>query len=154
MSANQSGERETQPIINIAGETVALGPRRRDLIPLYHKWANDFEVMRTWAPGFPSVTYDAQEARYEDDNKNHGLILLTIYERAAMRPIGTTRLYNIEHRHRTAEFGVMIGEKDCWNRGYGTETTTLMLDYGFDGLGLNNIMLWAVSYNERGLSAY
>ena len=26
------------PIINIAGEKVALGPLRRDLVPLYQRW--------------------------------------------------------------------------------------------------------------------
>jgi len=29
-----------------------------------------------------------------------------------------------------------------------------MLDYGFNGLGLHNIMLTAFSFNERGLRAY
>ena len=30
------------PILNITGEKVALGPARRDLLPLYLKWMNDF----------------------------------------------------------------------------------------------------------------
>ncbi len=154
MSADLSSDREASPIINLAGERVALGPLRRDLIPFYQKWANDFEVMRTWAPGFPTVTYETQEARYGDSGKNHDWVNFTIYERADLRPIGRTFLYQINHFHRSAEFGILIGEKDCWNKGYGTETAILMLDYGFTGLGLHNIMLWAVSYNERGLSAY
>ena len=37
---------DQQPIINFAGEKVALGPLRRDLVPLYQRWYNDFEVMR------------------------------------------------------------------------------------------------------------
>jgi RimJ/RimL family protein N-acetyltransferase len=48
----------------------------------------------------------------------------------------------------------LVGEKDCWNKGYGTETTTLMLDYGFTALGLHNIMLRVFSYNERARRAY
>jgi hypothetical protein len=29
-----------------AGEKVALGPHRRDLLPVYQRWINDFEVTR------------------------------------------------------------------------------------------------------------
>ena len=29
-----------EPIINIARNTVALGPHRRELTPLYQKWYN------------------------------------------------------------------------------------------------------------------
>ncbi len=61
---------------------------------------------------------------------------------------------NINHFHRTAEFGIMIGEKECWGKGYGTEATRLVLDYGFSSLGLHNIMLRAFSFNERALRAY
>ena len=53
-----------------------------------------------------------------------------------------------------AKFGILIGEKDCWGKGYGTETALLMLDYGFTGLGLHNIMLRTDSFNERGVGAY
>ena len=35
-----------QPILNIVGEKVALGPFRRELLALYLKWVNDFEVTR------------------------------------------------------------------------------------------------------------
>ena len=37
----------------------------------------------------------------------------------------------------------MPSQKDCWNKGYGTETTRLMLDYAFHAQNLNNVMLTA-----------
>jgi RimJ/RimL family protein N-acetyltransferase len=51
-------------------------------------------------------------------------------------------------------FAIAIGEKECWGRGYGTEVTQLMLDYGFNVLGLHNIMLTVFSINRRGIRAY
>ena len=44
MFAQDSSE---QPDLNIVGEKVALGPLRRDLLPLYTRWMNDFDVIRT-----------------------------------------------------------------------------------------------------------
>ncbi len=35
---------DTRPIVNIVGRRVALGPLRRDLIPAYLRWFNDFHV--------------------------------------------------------------------------------------------------------------
>lgn len=154
MSVDKSDEHVTQPIINILGEKVALGPMHRDLLPLYFKWINDFEVTRTLFLRFGPTTMEAEEAWFERVSKDVGQVQFTMYERDTLRPIGTAGLTQIEHKHRTAEFGILIGEKDCWNKGYGTETAMLLLDYGFNGLGLHNIMLRAASFNERGLSAY
>ena len=142
-----------QPVLNMTGEKVALGPVRRDLVSLYQRWINDFEVTRTLALRLAPMTVEAEDAWYERASKGDD-VLFTIYERATMRPIGNTDLRGIDPFHRTAEFGIMIGEKECWGEGYGTEATRLMLDYGFTALGLHNIMLAAFSFNERGLRAY
>jgi RimJ/RimL family protein N-acetyltransferase len=142
------------PILNITGEKIALGPIRRDLVPLYLRWINDFEVTRTLGIGWRPMTLEAEEAWYERACKSESDRLFTIYDRETLRPVGNTGLHDIEIFHRTAEFGLVIGEKECWGRGYGTEAARLMLDYGFHGLGLHNIMLRVVATNTRGLRAY
>jgi RimJ/RimL family protein N-acetyltransferase len=147
--------RADQPILNIVGDKVALGPLRRDLMPLYDRWFNDFEVGGPYFTQLRPHTREAREAWYErlaKDDPNTTDFL--IYERATTRPIGKTVLYQIDHFDRTAAFGILIGEKDCWGMGYGTETATLMLDYGFTLLGLHNIMLTVDGYNERAIRAY
>src|SRR5215216_1046611 len=144
-SAPAPGE---QPIVNILGQKVALGPHRRELLPLYLKWVNDFEVARTLAIRMRPMTMEAEEAWYTRITRSETDVVFTIYERAAMRPIGTTGLHRINHLHRTAEFGISIGEKDCWGRGYGTEATILTLDHGFNALGLHNILLTVYDHNE------
>ncbi len=142
------------PNLNIVGDKVALGPRSRDLLPFYLKWINDFDVTRTLAIGWHPVTWEAEDAWYEDTEKAKDMVMFTIYERSTLRPIGNTALVKIDHLHRTAEFAIMIGEKDCWGKGYGTEATTIMLDYGFTALGLHNIMLCTYAYNEPAIRAY
>ena len=143
-----------QPIINIAGEKVALGPLRRDLIPLYLRWINDFEVVRFLGPAARPTSLEAEEDWYSRVSKADNQTVFTVYENSELRPIGTTGLGEINHAHRTAEFGIMIGEKDRWGKGYGTEVTRLILEYGFTCLGLHNIFLWVFATNERGIRAY
>ena len=142
-----------QPIINIIGEKVALGPMSRDHLPLYYRWRNDMEVMR-FGDRQPPSTLEKEQGYYERAVKTNNASDFAIYEKSGLRPIGFAGLYDISNSDRHAEFGIMIGEKDHWGKGYGTEVTKLMLDYGFTCLGLHNIFLWVNDANERGIRAY
>jgi RimJ/RimL family protein N-acetyltransferase len=132
---------------------VALGPRRRDLLPLYLKWINDFEVLRTLGAPLRPMTMEAEEQWFDQSSRCEDASF-TIYERSTLRPIGNTGFHEVDRVHRQGTFGILIGEKDCWDRGYGTEATRLMLDYGFNALGLHNIMLTVFSNNPRAIRAY
>lgn len=142
-----------QPILNIVGERVALGPLRRDLIPLYARWRNDFEVQRTFGDAPRPVTIE-DRTRWFEAQSGSDAHWFTIYERGTMRPIGTTDLFEIEYRFRACRFGIQIGEADARGKGYGTEATRLMLDYAFVALGMHNVMLTVAEYNLAGRRAY
>lgn len=143
-----------QPIVTIEGERVALGPLRRDLLPLYQRWMNDPAVVRTvWASLRPLLLEDEQQW-YDQKIGATDTVLFQVYVRDGWRPIGNAGLLELDHQHGVAEFGILIGEKDCWDRGYGTEATRLILDYAFSVLGLHNVMLSVYDFNLRGIRAY
>ncbi len=100
------------------------------------------------------LTRESEEAWYERTSRGEQEIGFTLYERASLRPIGVCGLHRVDRANRTAEFAILIGEKDCWGKGYGTEATALTLDYGFTALGLHNIWLRVYAYNERTIRAY
>jgi diamine N-acetyltransferase len=142
-----------QPIINITGDTIALGPLRRDLIPLYHRWINDLAVARNLGRVTP-MTLEQETAWYDQMVGDASEIPFLITERDSGRPIGTTGLSHIVWRARMATFGIMIGEPDARGKGYGTETTQLVLDYAFTALGLRNVALTVAEWNIAGQRAY
>src|SRR5439155_22112354 len=47
-----------EPIVNLRGEKVALGPLRRELIPDYNRWINEFEGVLTLCGQLDPVTLD------------------------------------------------------------------------------------------------
>jgi diamine N-acetyltransferase len=143
-----------EPILNVVGEMVALGPLRRDLLPLYQRWINDLGTMRTLGLAPHPMTSEKEQEWYDRQSKTEDEVPFTIYERNTLRPIGNTGLHGIDHRNRTATFGIMIGEPECRGKGYGTETTSLMLDYAFTALGLHNVMLTVFEFNSAGIRAY
>ena len=148
------GENTERPILNIVGERVALGPLRRELLPLYQRWISDLGTMRTLdLPPYP-MTMEKEQDWYERVSKAENDVPFTIYERETLRPIGNTGLHEVDYRSRTASFGIIIGEPECRGKGYGTETTRLMLDYAFTALGLHNVMLIVFEFNGAGIKAY
>jgi RimJ/RimL family protein N-acetyltransferase len=56
--------------------------------------------------------------------------------------------------HADAMFGIVIGERDYWGKGYGTDATRLIVQYGFIELNLHHIMLGVLAYNPRAIRAY
>lgn len=140
------------PIFNVVGEKVALGPMRKDLLPLYERWINDLESARSLG-GFRPFTFEEEEAWYERLIKSDD-IHFAVYERAGLRAVGMASLVEIDHRNRRAEFGIFIGDRGARGKGLGAETTRLMLDYAFTAVGLHNVHLRVFSFNKTAIRAY
>ncbi len=156
-----------EPVLNILGEKVALGPLVRAHLPLYARWYNDFHVIRAFDTPRPR-TIEGQTAYFERAAVADDALWFTIYERVisppsgrtlppsgqAWRPIGRSDLFDIDWWHGTAVWGLVIGERDAHGKGYGTETARLMLDYAFTALGLHSVMLTCFEFNLAGRRAY
>ncbi len=66
--------------------------------------------------------------------------------------IGTIELYDI--RHDQATLGIIIGERTHWNRGFGSEAVTALLEYAFGTLELERVKLSTFGDNERAQAAF
>lgn len=142
------------PLINIQGDRVALGPLRRDLLPTYTRWMNDFDTL--YLAGYTPRPRTLEEMtgsfeRWTNDDKH---VRFDIYEVAIWRPIGFVLLKDIDAQSRNAAFGIAIAESDCRGKGYGTEATRLLLDYAFTARGLHSVSLTTAEFNVAGQRAY
>lgn len=68
--------------------------------------------------------------------------------------IGSVYLRDIDREKGEAEYGVFIGEEKALGQGYGTQAAKLILDYGFETLGLKKIFLRFLEDNRRALKSY
>ncbi len=146
-----------EPVMNVIGEQVALGPLRRDLLDTYHRWFNNFRTLRTTGAMPIPLSLEQQMAMFDaiatQAADPHGASF-TIYRRSDFAPIGSCRLQDISYPHRTAEFVIFIGEPQERGKGFGTEATRLVLDVAFTALGLHNVMLKVYEFNLAGQHAY
>jgi RimJ/RimL family protein N-acetyltransferase len=56
--------------------------------------------------------------------------------------------------HADGMIGIAIGERDYWGKGYGTDATRLIVQYGFIELNLQRVTLGVHAYNSRAVRAY
>ena len=155
VNSQEESPEATLPDFNIMGEKVALGPLRKDLVPTYTRWYNNFYTLRTLGTTPVPLTLEQDERQHERlVARADTEISFTVYERCGSRPIGNVGLFDVDYRNRTAELGLIIAEPDARGKGYGTETTQLVVDYAFTALGLHNVMLTVFEYNLAGIHVY
>ena len=77
-----------------------------------------------------------------------------IVEAAEGRLLGTTALTEVTSQTRSALFRIVIGERDVWGQGFGTEATRLVCEEAFSTLGLLEVRLEVFQHNERAIATY
>jgi len=63
--------------------------------------------------------------------------------------IGNSMFYNINHFSKSMEFGIMIGDKNYWGKGYGSDTVKTMIDHIFSKTDFVKIYLHTLKWNVR-----
>jgi RimJ/RimL family protein N-acetyltransferase len=137
----------------LIGERVYLRPVELEDVDRFVRWFNDPEVRATLSNSFPLSRLREREF-VESLYKEHSDVVLAIAVREGNAHIGVAGLHRIGLPNRNATFGIAIGEKACWDKGYGTEATRLMLDYGFRTLNLHRVTLWVYDTNPRAIHVY
>jgi RimJ/RimL family protein N-acetyltransferase len=137
----------------LIGAKIYLRPVEREESEVLEPWFNDPEVLRT-VLGHRPLNRQQEEAYIEKINASEQDIMLGIAVQETDRLIGVTGLHQILLKNRSAGFGITIGAKDEWGKGYGTEATALMVRYAFETLNLNRVWLHVLEYNQRGLRTY
>lgn len=104
------------------------------------EWRNDEEIwdMVVGPKYFVSEAYEkkwVEDRIYARDNT----LVLAIVLKEDKRHIGYVYLTSINQVYRSADYGILLGNRDVWGLGLATEATILMLNHGFRVLGLERI---------------
>ena len=137
----------------LVGQKIYLRPLEREDAPTLVAWFNDAEVTRNLLQHLP-INLRAEEQFLDKLYQNDENIGLGIAVKETDRLIGTTGLHKMDRRARQASFGIALGVKSEWGKGYGTEATALMVRYAFETLNLNRVWLHVFEDNVRGQRCY
>lgn len=140
----------------IVSENVRLRGIEREDLPLFVGWLNDSEV-RAGLSLYRPLSIPEEENWFENMLKSaqdeHPLVI-EVRRDDAWVPVGNCGYHAIDWRNRSAEVGIFIGEKSCWNQGYGTQVMRLLLEFGFGELNLHRIYLRVFENNPRAIRSY
>lgn len=127
---------------------------RDDLSGNYFQWLNDQEVTRWLQRGAYPNSIAEMEAYFQGVINSQSDLVLAIVLNNGDRHIGNIGIHRIHPIFRSAEIGILIGEKDTWGQGYGTEAIGLLVDHAFRRMNLNRLYAGAVDKNTGSISAF
>ncbi len=68
--------------------------------------------------------------------------------------VGSVYIRDIDKENGKGEYGIFIGEESARGKGIGTQAARLMIQYGFEKLGLHRLFLRAYADNGRAIRSY
>lgn len=115
-----------------------------------YRWQTDPELAALDAVSLPSFSYPEYLARYAVELRYPS----TQRQRFAVETldgehIGNCTYYAINTKRGEAEIGIMIGNRDYWDKGYGVDAVTNLLELIFRETRLNRIYLKTLVDNTR-----
>jgi RimJ/RimL family protein N-acetyltransferase len=137
----------------IVGEKVRLRALQEEDAEDCRRWVNDWDVVRNLEIRYPlsrlvERDFIERNMKPQPNDKVFGIETLDgLY-------IGNAGLHRISWEDRRATFGIFIGEKKYWGKGYGTDATRAIVRFAFDQMNLNRVDLQVLDDNERGIRCY
>lgn len=134
----------------LKGKRIYLRPFGRDDLPYIQKWSNDAELRRLIGEVAPMSRAEA-EKWYSELLVDKDRVWFVIVLKKDGRVIGEAGLLRMVRPWRNTDMTIIIGEKDAWGKGYGTEAGHLLFDYAFGQLGFHRISIGVVGFNKTAL---
>ncbi|MHA1821324.1 MAG: GNAT family N-acetyltransferase [Promethearchaeota archaeon] len=106
---------------------------------LYLKWNNNYLVRRYARSNIPATYADVETWFKNEECEYPREIFFELAIADGDIPIGFVGLHSISWHNSKASIGLTIGEPKYWGKGYASDATKLILQYGFNELGLERI---------------
>lgn len=115
----------------------------------YYKWLCDYDVMKT----INRIEY-IMPIRFEEVKKycesvinSKTDIFLALYDKNDGSFTGTLRISKIDWHIRTADVGILIGDKSKWGKGIATDAIHTVCGYLFNILGMRKLTSGCMAIN-------
>ena len=118
----------------------------------YLNWLNDKKVNAYIESG---GDYDMEKLKnYLILNQKKQILFWAILKKNQKKHIGNIKIDPIDFKDLSGEYGILIGEKSEWNKGYAYEASKTIINYCFKNLKLNKINLGVIENNNRAIELY
>jgi RimJ/RimL family protein N-acetyltransferase len=114
-------------------------------------WLNDSEITAWTLVGDLPMTRLAEEDFFDRALRETEKAVHFAVETLAGEHIGFSSLDRIDWRHGVATTGTILGRRDLWGQGYGSDAARLRNRYAFEVLGLRMLLSEVMADNAGSL---
>ena len=118
----------------------------------YVNWMNDLEVIKHLESGGNYTLKMLQN--YLEEQEERDIYFWAIHEKSTNKHIGNIKIDPINDIVQEGEYGIMMGDRNSWGKGYAKEASKIIIDYCFDNLKLNAINLGVLEENKAAVALY
>ena len=119
------------------------------------QWVNDPEVTEHLNMRYPISRGAEEEWMRAGASKMNGFARpFFAIETKDGRHIGNINFHHTSPEDRSGHLGVMIGDKEYWSKGYGTDAMVTLLRFAFDEMNLHRVDLTVDEDNPRAIACY
>jgi RimJ/RimL family protein N-acetyltransferase len=134
----------------IIGSKVRLREKKLSDARNDHGWQSDPELARLDAAPVLSVAFPVYLLDYFSQLHDSGLKRYPLaVETLDGKHIGNCTCYDINAARGEAQLGIMIGDRNYWDKGYGTDAVSTMVSHIFLNTKLGRIYLKTLDWNLR-----
>ena len=136
------------------GDIYLRSLRPDDLAGNWYMWLNDPVVTRYQNKGIVPNTREKQQEYFKHISASSEDIVFAIVFSETDKHIGNIGLHKIDYIHRHAEIGIIIGEKEYWNKGFATKCVQVIVDYAFKTHNLHKLYAIVMKENSGSMKAF
>jgi len=118
----------------------------------YVDWINDTKV-NMYLETRGNYTIDLLKLYIEQQYKNE-IYFWAIHLKDSNKHIGNIKIDPIDLKTSSGEYGILMGDKKNWGKGYAKESSIRIINYCFNELKLSKITLGVVEDNLRAVFLY
>jgi RimJ/RimL family protein N-acetyltransferase len=133
----------------VTGIKVKLRRKRLEDARHDHTWQSDEELARLDAAPVLGVSFPLYLLDYTCQMHDSGLERYLAVDTLDGRHIGNCTYYDVDEKRGEAQVGIMIGERDYWDKGYGTDAMTMLVNHIFLNTRLQRVYLKTLDWNLR-----
>ncbi|GAA0116094.1 GNAT family N-acetyltransferase [Clostridium senegalense] len=138
-----------------SGEKVKLREYKKEDIRKAQKYMNDPEIKKLLNSNIPyPITFEDEERWYESLGATKDTYNFAIETLEDNQYIGGCGINKIDWKNSVVIIGIFIGDKEYWNKGYGTDAINILIRFIFEQMNIRKIKLQVFSFNERAIRAY
>jgi RimJ/RimL family protein N-acetyltransferase len=119
----------------------------------YLEWLNNEEVNR-YLEIYEPYTTEQLQSYLEDVDKNDKMLFWAVHIKNNNKHIGNIKIDPVNRYHGYGEYGIMMGDRSEWGKGYAAEASKAVLDYCFQQEALRKITLGVVEENTAAVNLY